>query len=61
MQKRIDMDLIWTRIRARSISDDPLSRALPDFCPWTIDALLANDHDKLLAALAGWPVPPVTL
>ncbi len=58
MKRRIDLNLIWSRIRARSVSDDPLSQALPDHCPWTVDALLANDQDALLAALAGWPVMP---
>jgi hypothetical protein len=56
MTPRIDLALIWNRIRARVVSDDPLGRALPDHCPWTVEALLSNDHDGLLAALAGWPV-----
>ncbi len=58
MTHRIDLALIWSRIRARAVSDDPLSRALPDHCPWTVEALLAHDHDSLLGALAGWPLVP---
>ena len=61
MRQRIDLDMLWHRIRTRTVqrlSEDPRARALPDHCPWTLDALLANDHDGLLAALAGWPVAP---
>jgi hypothetical protein len=61
MQHRIDLDLIWSRIRGRLVSGDPLSQALPDHCPWTVDALLANDQAALLAALAGWPITPTSL
>lgn len=63
MKQRIDLNMMWHRLRERTIrhsSDDPRCRALPDHCPWTLEALLANDHDALLAALAGWPVVPVT-
>ena len=63
MKQRIDLNRMWHRLRERTIrysSDDPLCRALPDHCPWTLEALLANDHDALLAALAGWPVVPAT-
>jgi hypothetical protein len=60
MKQRIDLELIWSRIRARSVSDNPLSQALPDHCPWTVDALLANDQDALLSALAGWPIAPTS-
>jgi|SRR5580658_2549174 hypothetical protein len=60
MKHRIDLELIWSRIRARSVSHNPLSQALPDHCPWTVDALLANDQDALLAALAGWPITPTS-
>jgi len=59
MRQRINLTLIWDRVRARSVRQwpgNPRARALPDHCPWTIDALLANDTDALLAALAGWPV-----
>jgi Domain of unknown function DUF29 len=59
MKDRIDLDLIWSRIRGRAVSGDPLGQALPDHCPWTVDALLANDQDALLAALAGWPISPI--
>jgi len=64
MRQRIDLDLLWNRIHARAVqrlSSDPRVRALPDRCPWPLDALLDNDHDSLLAALAGWPVAPTTL
>jgi len=58
MIPRINLALIWQRIRDRAVSDDPISRALPDHCPWTVEALLSNDHDSLLGALAGWPIVP---
>jgi hypothetical protein len=64
MRQRIDLNLMWHRIRERTIRhspDDPRCRALPDDCPWTLEALLANEHDTLLAALAGWPVAPTLL
>jgi Domain of unknown function DUF29 len=64
MNQRIDLELIWSRLRGRTLrhsSDDPRCRALPDHCPWSLDALLAGDHDALLAALAGWPVAPTSL
>jgi len=63
MKQRIDLNTMWHRIRERTIrysSEDPRCHALPDHCPWTLEALLANDHDALLAALAGWPVAPAT-
>jgi Domain of unknown function DUF29 len=63
MKQRIDLNTMWHRLRERTIrysSDDPRCHALPDHCPWTLEALLANDHDALLAALAGWPVAPAT-
>ena len=59
MPRRIDLDAMWSRVRTRTVrrfADDPRGHALPDRCPWTFDALLANDHDALLAALAGWPI-----
>jgi hypothetical protein len=59
MRRRIDLELMWSGIRAgsrRKCHDDPLRRALPEHCPWTVDALLANDVEKMLASLAGWPV-----
>jgi Domain of unknown function DUF29 len=61
MKQRIDLNMMWHRLRERTICrspDDPRCRALPDHCPWTLEALLANDDDALLAALAGWPVAP---
>jgi len=64
MRQRIDLDAMWRRVRARALQqlpDDPRSRALPDHSPWSVGALLANDHDALLAALAGWPIEPVIL
>jgi hypothetical protein len=60
MRDRIDLPRTWERVRVRTIrhaADDPRAQALPDHCPWTIEALLAGDHDALLARLAGWPVP----
>jgi hypothetical protein len=63
MKQRIDLNTMWHRLRERNVCrspDDPRCRALPDHCPWTLEALLANDHDALLAALAGWPVAPAT-
>jgi len=60
MTPRLNLDLMWFRlragIRAGGNYDDQLILALPDRCPWTVDALLTNDHDRLLAVLAGWPV-----
>ena len=59
MKQRFDLNAMWHRLRERTIChspEDPRCRALPDHCPWTLEALLANDDDALLAALAGWPV-----
>jgi hypothetical protein len=58
MRGRIGLDLMWERVRARTTRqyDDPRARALPDHCPWTLDALMENDPDRLLSALAGWPM-----
>ena len=59
MRDRIDLRLIWERVRARAIRrapNDPRALALPEHCPWTVEALLAADHDALVARLAGWPV-----
>ena len=62
MRVRIDLDAMWGRVRSQSCRhhpDDPRCHALPDRCPWTLDALLANDRDKLFATLAGWPLEPL--
>jgi Domain of unknown function DUF29 len=63
MRDRIDMNRIWERVRVRTIqraADDPRAVALPDHCPWTVEALLTGDPDALLAQLAGWPVASPT-
>src|ERR1700722_5349653 len=63
MRHRIDLNFLWGRVLlrvARLSPDDPRGRALPEHCPWGFDELLANDRDHLLAARAGWPVPPAT-
>jgi hypothetical protein len=59
MRHRIDLDFLWGRVllrTARLFPDNPLGRALPEHCPWSLDELLAGDLDHLLAALTGWPV-----
>jgi hypothetical protein len=63
MRNRLDMHRVWERVRVRTIqraADDPRALALPDHCPWTVEALLTGDHDALLAQLAGWPVVSAT-
>ncbi len=54
MRQRIDVNSIWVRARKlmlRYFSAEPLTRTLPERCPWSLDELLAGDHDQLLAAL----------
>ena len=55
MRQRIDVNSIWVRARktmVRYFSPEPPARALPEHCPWSLDDLLAGDHDLLLAALS---------
>ena len=61
MRQRIDVGAIWSRARAttaRYLARDPRIAALPLECPWTLEALLANDHEALLATLPHWSSPP---
>jgi hypothetical protein len=47
IRQRIDMADIYAKSMARSTD-----ARLPPTSPWTLDNLLAGDHDMLLAALA---------
>jgi hypothetical protein len=61
MPQRIEIQPIWERTKqrmAKYYSDRARVAALPSVCPWTIDELLAGDHDILLAALTE---PPAAL
>jgi hypothetical protein len=63
MRQRIDVEAIWSRTRRtmlRYLSADPLVRALPEHCPWSLEELLANDPDALLAALPASQPPEAT-
>ncbi len=54
MRQRIDIQPIWDRAKprmAKYYASDTGIAALPSDCPWTLDELLAGDHDALLAAL----------
>lgn len=54
MRQRIDVQPVWDRAKQRMLkyhADKEAIAALPAACPWTIDELLAGDHDALLAGL----------
>jgi Domain of unknown function DUF29 len=55
MRQRIDVQAIWSRARRtmmRSFPADARIRALPENSPWSLDELLADDHEALIAALS---------
>ena len=48
MRQRIDVAKLWRQAKsnmARGNADDQAFVQRPDACPWTLDDLLANDHD----------------
>jgi hypothetical protein len=54
MRQRIDLQPIRDKARQRVTkyyAGNPAIAALPSACPWTIDELLNDDHEALLAAL----------
>ncbi len=61
MRQPIEIQPIWERAKqrmAKYYADRASIAALPANCPWTIDELLAGDHDALLAALTNPPASP---
>jgi hypothetical protein len=55
MRQRIDVQPIWDQAKrrvAKYYTSQIDTAALPAGCPWSIDELLAGDHDVLLAALS---------
>jgi hypothetical protein len=53
MRQRIEIPTIWDRAKQRAtkyFAGNPGIDTLPSDCPWTIEELLTNEHEDLLAA-----------